>query len=203
MEVRRALADLAEVRDRLASVQRFDGYSGTAAIASGAVALAAGAVQVLLAPHPRIAAEHTAYLGIWLGCLSVALVFNYGAILLWRTRNRGLQARAQIRTVGMSILPAIAAGGVITLALVARGLVELLPGMWCATYALGLFASRATVPRSVVYVAMAFGAAATILLLVPAVDPLAWWVMPVVFGGGQIVIGVSVRRERPDRERNR
>ena len=51
-----------------------------------------------------------------------------------------------MRTVGLTILPAIAAGGVITLALVLRGLFDLLPGMWCATYALGLFASRAMVP---------------------------------------------------------
>ena len=35
MEVRQAIADIAEVRERLATVQRFGGYSGWAAIASG------------------------------------------------------------------------------------------------------------------------------------------------------------------------
>ena len=55
-------------------------------------------------------------------------------------------------------MPAIAAGGVITVALVRHGTFALLPGMWCATYALGLFASRALVPQPVVYVAVAFGA---------------------------------------------
>jgi hypothetical protein len=100
----------------------------------------------------------------------------------------------------MSILPAIAAGGVITLALVGRGLIDLLPGMWCATYALGLFASRALVPSAVVWVAVAFGAAAAILLLTPGLDPLGWWIMPLIFGGGQIVIGSIVLAE-PDRER--
>lgn len=193
MEVRQALADLAEVRGRLATVQRFDGYSGTAAIASGLIAVAAGFVQAALAPQPQTPAAFNVYLTIWLICLGVALSINYGAIVAWRVRNPGAQAGVQFRTVGMSILPAIAAGGVITYALYARGLDELLPGMWCATYALGLFASRSLVPRYVVYVAVAFGAIATALLVVPGAHPLAWWIMPVAFGGGQIAIGTMVR----------
>ncbi len=201
MEVRQALADLAEVRGRLATVQRFDGYSGTAAIASGIIAVVAGAVQAALVPEPAGRAEHQLYLAIWLACLGCALAINYGAILAWRTRNRGAQAGVQIRTVGMSILPAVAAGGVITLALVLRGLDDLLPGMWCATYALGIFASRAMVPRDVVLVAVAFGAVAAFLLLAPAIHPLAWWIMPAAFGAGQITIGLIIRSDE-SHERN-
>ncbi len=189
------MADLAEVRGRLATIQRFDGYSSAAAIASGVVALGAGVVQLIVAPHPRGADDVRAYATIWLVCLVVALILNYGAILAWHTRNRGMQADAQFRTVGMSILPALAAGGVITIALMMRGLVGLLPGMWCATYALGLFASRALVPREVVAVAVYFGAVGAALLLVPAIDPLAWWTMPFAFGIGQIAIGEIVRRD--------
>jgi hypothetical protein len=192
MEVRQALADLAEVRGRLATVQRFDGYSGTAAIASGLIAVLAGAVQAVVAPQPHGARDAHAYLFIWLICLGFALAINYGAILAWRGRNSGPQAAVQFRTVGMSIIPAVAAGGVITLALVMRGLEELLPGMWCATYALGLFASRSLVPRDVVLVAVAFGAIATVHFLTPGFNPLAWWIMPLAFGGGQIAIGTMV-----------
>jgi hypothetical protein len=195
MEVRQAMADLAEVRVRLATVQRFDGYSGNAAFASGVVAILAGVVQALLAPQPATPQAREIYLIIWLTCLGCALAINYGAIVVWRTRNRGEQAGAQFRTVGMSILPAIAAGGVVTLALVLRGLDDLLPGMWCATYALGLFSSRAMVPRDVVLVAAAFGAVATVLLLAPNIHPLAWWIMPAAFGIGQIVIGGIVRAD--------
>src|ERR1700680_5227564 len=140
MQLRKAMADLAEVRGPLATVRRFDGYSAGAAIASGAVPILAGAVQYALIPHPTLAAERRTYLLLWLSSLAVALALNYGAILVWRARQRGHQADAQMRTVGMSILPAIAAGGVITLALVTRGLFDLLPGMWCAIYAIGVFA---------------------------------------------------------------
>ncbi|GAC1309625.1 MAG: hypothetical protein NVSMB19_23450 [Vulcanimicrobiaceae bacterium] len=192
MEVRQALADLAEVRGRLATVQRFDGYSGPAAIASGLVAIGAGLIQGWLAPQPHNLPERQIYLAIWLTCLGCALTINYGAIVVWRVRNRGAQAAMQFRTVGMSIVPALAAGGVVTLALVLRGLDDLLPGMWCATYALGLFASRAMVPRDVVAVAVAFGAAAAVLLLVPHLNALAWWIMPAAFGIGQILIGAIV-----------
>jgi hypothetical protein len=183
------------VRVRLATVQRFDGYSGNAAFASGVVAILAGVVQALLAPQPATPAAREIYLIIWLTCLGCALAINYGAIVVWRTRNRGEQAGAQFRTVGMSIVPAIAAGGVVTLALVLRGLDDLLPGMWCATYALGLFSSRAMVPRDVVLVAAAFGAVAAVLLLAPNIHPLAWWIMPAAFGIGQIVIGAIVRAD--------
>lgn len=198
--MRRALADLAEVRGRLATVQRFDGYSGPAAIVSGLVAIGAGLVQGWLVPQPHSPAERHLYLTLWLTCLGCALAINYGAIVVWRVRNRGAQAAMQFRTVGMSIVPAIAAGGVITFALVVRGLDDLLPGMWCATYALGLFASRAMVPRDVVAVAIAFGAAAATLLLVPRLNPLAWWIMPAAFGFGQMLIGAIVSADLP-RER--
>jgi hypothetical protein len=195
MEFQQALADLAEVRGRLATEQRFDGYSGWAAISSGVVALVAGVAQGAFDPYPRSASQISFYLFVWLSCLSIALAINYGAILAWRARHRDSQSLAQMRTVGWTILPAVAAGGVITAALIGRGLYALLPGMWCATYALGLFASRSMVPRDVVYV----GACATALLLLPQIDVLAWWVMPLAFGCGQIVIGVVVRN-RPDDE---
>jgi len=195
MEVRRALADLAEVRGRLATMQRFDGYSGTAAIASGVVAILAGLYQQSVVPDPTGSAQRHVYLAIWLACLGAALVVNYGVIFAWRVRNRGEQAARQFRTVGMSIVPALAAGAVITLALVSRDAIDLLPGMWCATYALGLFASRAMVPRAVVAVAVAFGAAATMLLLAPQIRPLSWWIMPAAFGFGQIAIGAIVRAD--------
>jgi len=195
MEIRQAMADLAEVRGRLANVQRFDGVSGNAAIASGVVALLAGAVQAATVPQPASPAARGTFIAIWLTCLGLALAINYGAIVAWRARNPGVQAGVQFRTVGMSILPAIAAGGVVTLALVERGLDDLLPGMWCATYALGLFASRRMVPPKVVLVAAAFGAAAAALLLLPGIAPLTWWVMPAAFGLGQIAIGAIVRAD--------
>jgi hypothetical protein len=194
MEVRQALADLAEVRGRLAGTQRFEGYSGWAAVTSGLTAVFAGLLQLKFAPHPD-PAQYGVYLTIWFGCLAAGLAINYGAILAWRMKHRSAQAQAQMRTVGVTILPAIVVGGILTNALIAHGQFALLPGTWCAAYALGLFASRAMVPRGVTFVAVLFCAAAALLLLVPQTDPMAWWVMPITFGLGQVLIGVIVRND--------
>src|ERR1700682_1366794 len=96
MQLRQAMADLAEVRGRLATVQRFDGYSAQGAIASGLVAIAAGGVQFALLPHPSTVAGFRTYLLLWLGCLAVALAVNYGAILAWRARQLGHGAGPQV-----------------------------------------------------------------------------------------------------------
>jgi hypothetical protein len=190
MEVERALADLAEVRDRLASVQEFHGYSASAAALSGVIALIAGAVQWVVAPHPQSAADFQRYLTIWLACLAAALAINYGALLIWYLRNARLHERRQTRTVGIAILPAIGLGAVLTLAMIGHGLIGLLPGVWFASYGIGLFASRAMLPRGAIYAACAFGVAGAALILAPNDNaPLAFWVMPAGFGIGQSVLG--------------
>jgi len=193
MDVERAVADLAEVRLRLVTLQRFDGVSGQAAIASGVVALVSGALQYTLIPLPVSAHDEMLYLGIWLGCLAIALAINYGAILSWLAHERRLGARGQVRNVGKTILPSIVIGGVLTAALVVHHVAVMLPGAWCMCYALGLFASKAMLPRSVVWVAAGFTLFGAILLLVPTVaQTLAWWVMPLAFGVGQIMIGICL-----------
>lgn len=197
MEVERALADIAEVRDRLASVQEFRGYSGAAAALSGAIAIVAGAVQFVTAPTPQSPADMQRYLVIWFSCLAAALAINYGALLVWYIRNAGLAERRQTRTVGLAILPAIGLGAVLSLAMIGHQLVWLLPGIWYASYGIGLFSSRAMLPRGVIWVASVFGFAGAVLILAPnPLMPLAYWVMPAGFGAGQILIGYLLSQEK-------
>jgi len=196
MEVERALADLAEVRDRLASVQRYRGYAGQAAAISGALAIMAGILQAFAAPLPQSADGFRAYFGIWFSCLFVALVINYGAGFLWYARTQARQERRQTRTAGLTILPAIALAAVVTLALILHGIYWMLPGVWYACYALGLIAARGMLPREVTAVALAFGIIGSALLLSPSESlPLAFWVMPVGFGFGQMIIGFFIVQE--------
>lgn len=197
MEVERALADLAEVRDRLASVQEFRGYSGSAAALSGLVAVIAGAIQWAVAPAPHTPEAVQSYLEIWFSCLALALAINYGALLAWYVRIAGRQQRRQTRTVGVAILPAIGLGAVLSLAMLTHGMAWLLPGIWYASYGIGLFSSRAMLPRGALYVACAFGLAGAALIL--ALDtslPLRFWVMPIGFGLGQVLIGYLLSQDR-------
>jgi hypothetical protein len=195
MEVSRALADLEEVRSRLVAVQRFRGWSGTAAIASGAAALVTGLLQVFILPYPVTPLDTSRYVTMWIACLVFALCTNYGAIVVWLARHWSVRSRTELRTVGMTIAPAILAGGAFTFAFLNRGLEGMLPGMWCICYALGLVASRAMVPRGVIAVAALFAAAGTALLFARDINALRWWVMPATFGIGQLAIGVLVLRD--------
>ena len=196
VEVERALADLTEVRDRLASVQRFRGYSSRVAAGSGAIALVGGLVQLVLVPHPSSMADVRVYLAIWLSCLAGSLALYYTNILAWRARNRGLHAAHQMRTVSLSILPAIGVGAVLSLAAYLQNIPAMLPGIWYACYGLGLFSSRNMIPKGVMQVAAMFGLAGAVLLLMPNLWPgLIWWVMPIGFSIGQFWIGRLIALE--------
>jgi hypothetical protein len=197
MELQRALSDLAEVRDRLAQLQRFEGYSGPAAAASGVVALVAGYVQLRLAPLPRTPEALHAYVVIWITCLAVALALNYGAVAAWVIKNRGPGAQSQFRTAARSIAPSVILGGALSLALIDHSAYALLPGTWFALYALGLFSSRGVIPASALGVTVAFAVLALVFLITPlAAFALVWWVMPLGFGLGQIAVGYLIWRDR-------
>jgi hypothetical protein len=200
VDVTRALADLDEVRSRIASVQRVRGLSGAAALGSGIGALGSGLVQLAVVPHPSNAEDGARYVAIWIACLAFALAINYGAIAVWLIRHWSARSQAELRTVGMTILPAIIAGGAFTAALLSRGEIGLLPGIWCTCYALGLLASRSMAPRGFVPVALGFAATGIALLFAPATNALAWWVMPLTFGLGQLVIAALIARDEFARE---
>ena len=195
MEVSRALADLEEVRTRLAAVQRFRGLSGGAALASGVAAIASGVIQAATVPLPESAGSAARYLTIWIACLACSLAVNYGAIVVWMVKNWSVRSRIELKTVGMTILPSIVAGGLFTAAFIMRGQLGLLPGMWCLCYALGLIASRAMAPPGIGWIATLFAASGTALLFAPGTNALAWWAMPATFGVGQLIVGILVMRD--------
>ena len=197
MEIRRALSDLEEVRDRLVAVQRFEGYSAAAAVASGVAAIAAGFIQRQTVELPTTSEALHGYVLIWMICLAVALALNYGAVVVWVWKNRGPGAQSRFRSAARSIAPSIVLGGLLTVALIDRGAYELLPGTWFGLYSLGLFASRGAVPESTFPITLSFAALAALFLISPLqAVALAWWVMPLGFGIGQIAVGALIWRDR-------
>lgn len=197
MELQRALSDLAEVRDRLAALQRFEGYSGLAAATSGVVAFVAAFFQLRIAPMPATSEAQRVYLTIWLSCLAVALALNYGAVAIWLLNHRAPGARSRFRTAALSIAPSIVLGGALTFALVGHSAYALLPGTWFAFYAIGLFASRGAIPASTFGVTVGFALLALLFLATPLdAVALAWWVMPIGFGAGQLAIGYLIWLDR-------
>ncbi|MBV9027406.1 MAG: hypothetical protein JO311_02220 [Candidatus Eremiobacteraeota bacterium] len=197
MELHQALSDLAEVRERLAHLQRFEGYSAPAAAASGLAAIVAALAQLRAAPLPRTPPELHAYLAIWLSCLAAGLLLNYGAAAAWLLNHRAPGDRSRFRTAAVSILPSVLLGGALSVALVDRGVFSALPGTWFAFYAMGLFASRGALPSSTTPVTVGFAALAMLFSITPlSALSLAWWVMPLGFGVGQLLIGYLIWRDR-------
>jgi hypothetical protein len=197
MELERAISDLEEVRDRLAAVQRFEGYSAPAAVASGLAAIAAGFIQFQLEPFPRASEGFHRYVAIWMLCLAIGLVLNYGAVVIWALHNRCPGAVSRFRSAARSIAPSVVLGGLLTAALIAHSMYALLPGAWFALYSIGLFASRGAIPDSAMTVTLGFAILAALFLISPLQSlALVWWVMPLGFGLGQIAIGGLVWRER-------
>jgi hypothetical protein len=194
-ELERAMSDIAEVRERLAMAQRFKGYSGVAAAVSGAFAIVAGIAQKRIVPVPHGTHEEHLYFAIWFACAVCAALINYGAILNWFWSDASARDRWQTRTVGLAILPALLLGAGLSFALLARGEIGVLPGVWYGCYGVGLFASRTMLPPNVLPISTAFLAAGVILLFVPHDFALAWWILPIGFGIGQIVIGAFVRKD--------
>jgi hypothetical protein len=195
-DLERAMLDIAEVRERLAMTQRFRGYSGVAAAASGCFAIVAGVVQAMLAPVPGTAYEDRLFAAIWLACGGAAMIVNYASIAHWVASDASARDRWQTRTVGLSILPSLLLGGALTAVLLTDNHYTLLPGIWCACYGVGLLASRTLVPRPVVPIAGLFMLIGIALLFAQASLSLAWWVLPSIFGPGQIAIGFFVARDR-------
>jgi hypothetical protein len=198
-DLERALADIAEVRERLGHVQRFKGYSGIAAMTSGVFALVAGLLQALIVPSIGSVHQGHLYFALWFACCAASVLVNYGAIAHWYVNDATARERWQTATVGLSILPALILGAMRSFALLRQNLFALLPGVWYGCYGVGLFASRTMVPRAVVPIAAAFLVAGIVLFFVPAPIALSWWVPSVGFGIGQLAIGYWTMRERPVR----
>ena len=195
-DLERALADIAEVRERLSHVQRFKGYSGLAAIASGVFAVAAGIVQWLLVPSVQSVAQGHLYFAIWFSCCAAALAVNYGAIAHWYINDATARERWQTATVGFAILPALVLGAALSFGLLRANLFGFLPAVWYGCYGVGLLASRTMLPRTVLPIAALFLAAGVVLFFAPQPVAMAWWVLALGFGAGQIAIGALVARER-------
>ncbi len=192
-EIERALLDIAEVRERLGAAQKFKGYSGIAAIASGAFALVAGIAQALLITNP--VAEPSRWFAIWLVCCALSIFVNYGAIAHWFVSDVSVRDRWQTRTVGLAILPALIVGAALSFALLDAHQAALMPGVWCACYGVGLFASRTMVPRGVVIIAAGY-LIAGIGLFFAGGDAMEWWVTASAFALGQSAIGILLLRDR-------
>lgn len=184
-----ALGQVDRMRDLILERRRFRGYSGTARMAGGAAALAAAFVlanvDALRIPTLQLAG--------WAVLLAAALLLNYGGLALWVFRRRNADHPLADLRPALEVLPALALGAALSLALVLREQYDLLFGAWMGLYGLAHMGYRHSLPAGITAVGLFYQAAGIACLLIPGVDFMNPWPMGLVFFAGETAGGWILR----------
>jgi hypothetical protein len=185
MELREALTQISEIRQRVAQTEVFRGYRAVPVAFSGLLALCTAAVQALFLPEP--AGNTPAYLALWVGAALVSLLATGLEIAMHHRHARSSIARQLTWLALRQFAPCLAAGGLVLFAVLtyAADILWMLPGLWAMLFSLGIFASWRLLPKATFWVALFYMIAGTMLLTLRE-DALSPWAMGVPFGCGQL-----------------
>lgn len=185
MELRRALAQVAEIQDQLTRTEVYRGYRSIPVAASGIIGLAAAALQ-----PTDLDAEPLWFVVYWVAVAAGAGLVGTSEIAYNYVVHDHSLARQRTRRVIGQLLPSLVGAAIITGCLVhlSPALVRILPGIWAICFGLGIFASRPFIVRASGWVALYFYAAGVVLLWT-AQEPgtLSGWSVGGVFGVGQLL----------------
>ncbi len=188
MDLREAMAQVAEIRQQMAQAATFRGYRAATTALSGTVALVAAGLQEWVAPRP--VEQLTLYLALWIGAALVS-VSVYAMELTWRYRRSASQLQREVTLLVVEqFVPSLIAGGMLT-AVVVRftpSAAWMLPGLWAMAFSLGVFASRRFLPGAIFWVGAFYMLAGMVCLaLGQAEAALSPWTMGLTFGAGQFL----------------
>jgi hypothetical protein len=190
----KALAQIQAIRGQVARGSEFRGYGPETVAATGLLAMAAALLQAVAVKNPT--ANVLGYLVLWITTAALAvLVTGFQTITRTRRVHSGL-ARQMIFSAAESFMPAIAAGMLVTLALVRSDSQDLwlLPGLWQIFYGLGIFASCRFLPRQMFAVGVWFLATGALCLAMGMGEhALSAWEMGFPFGIGQLLIAAVLK----------
>lgn len=189
----KALADIVEIKSRLARSSEFLGLGPAALAGSGALAFLVALAQSLLPG----ATEPLAYFAGWVLTAVVACAL-IGAEMLRRSRRHhaGL-ADQMLREAVLHFVPAGVAGAALLAFFVQFAPAELwlVPGLWLILVSLGIFAAARSLPQGMIYAgAWYFLSGFTVLLLAATSHALHPWSMGLPFALGQCGIALLVHR---------
>ena len=174
----RAIESLEFIRTTMARSAPFTAVSGAGGIAMGVLALTAAAVA-------RSASSNEQWLTIWVGCAAVAVPVGFVLMCVKARRHDLTLWSAAGRRFAQGFVPAIAAGAVLTFALVHADAVDLVPAVWLLLYGAGVLAgSSSSVP-----VLAWLGALFMVLGGVSVFTPPTWRDLWLAAGFGVLQIG--------------
>ena len=189
MELRDALDQISEIRERMARGQVFRGYRAVTTGFTALLAVVTSAAQAAWVPRPHVDVDD--YLWLWCGAAVLSLVV-VGSEMAVRAVRSGSALHRQMTMLAVDqFVPCLVAGALVTYAIgkFAGGIVWIMPGLWAVLFSLGVFASRRFLPRGVGLVGGYYLLAGLICLAVGRQDRATlWpWTMALVFGTGQLL----------------
>ncbi|MEM7417422.1 MAG: hypothetical protein AAF389_18165 [Gemmatimonadota bacterium] len=182
----RAMDNLRYIRQAMERSGSFTHVSGIGGVGMGSLAIGAAA----LAWNASTTAE---WLAIWLVAAGASLAVSVLAMARKSAADGVTLLTGPGRKFAWSVTPPLAAGGVLTIALVRAGAFDLLPGMWLLLYGAAIVTGGSHSVRSIPFMGAAFMAAGVGALLTPASWGDVW--MAVGFGVLHIVFGALIWRK--------
>jgi hypothetical protein len=180
-EQQEAKETLAFIRRMMESASSFTAVSGWGLIAVGFV----GLLAAVLAWSGNLGADLRIWIPAALVSAPIAMAFNVA-------KARRLEVpiwSGAIRKVAWVMLPALAAGGLMTLALARQGADALLPGMWLTLYGAGVTAGGTISVRAIRGMGIMFLVLGAVALFRPE-HGLA--LLAVGFGGLHVAVGLDL-----------
>lgn len=181
----RAMADLRYIREAMERAGAFTAVPGWGGVGMGVIGLAA---TVLGARQPDV--------GRWLVVWLVAAVLAIATAMVAMTRKARRAGLSLLdgpgRKFALSFLPPIAAGAVLTAALILTGSERLVPGTWLLLYGTAVATAGTFSVRIIPVMGLCFVALGCAALFTPAEWGDAW--LAAGFGGLQIGFGIAIAR---------
>ncbi len=180
-----AASNLSYIRDAMERAGSFTAVPGWGQVAIGVTALAAAAVAARQVAF-------LAWLAVWLAEAVLAVAIGVAAMVRKARRTGVSLVGAPARKFAVGLTPALAAGAVLTAALVRAGATAVLPGTWLLLYGAGVASAGAFSVRIVPLT----GAALMLTGVAALAAPPSWddAILAAGFGVVQIVAGALIAR---------
>jgi hypothetical protein len=196
-DLERALTDISAIREQLAQSTEFRGYAPATLAATGVFALLVATAQALWLPES--ATHMRLFVAVWAGTAAVCVVLiAIETVSRSRAAHGGL-ATAMLQSALEQFLPAVVAGGLVTVALLELAPQDLwlLPGLWHIFFALGVFPSSRFLPRPTFLVGVWYLACglACLALAAPSHSN-SPWAMGIPYGVGHLLVAGIIQQRR-------
>jgi hypothetical protein len=192
MELQRALAEVAAIREQATRSEVYRGYRSIPVALSGVIGLAGAWLQ-----PASTSADPIAFVIYWISIALAAGGVGISEIGANYLMHDDALARARTRRVVGQMLPGLLAGAAITVCFVRLSptQVPLLPGIWAICFGVGIFASRPFLVEASGWAALYYYTAGIVLLWTArGPDTLGPWSVGGIFGVGQLLTAALLYR---------